>query len=332
MVKSLLDMFSVAPTVAAPLDPNDSLIGDCTVRTIHVTPELAREILATMEYGRQRRIRTDHVMLLARELARGTFKPCTIEINTLGDRKYLIDGYHRLHAIIEAGIGSELIMIERRVDSMDQVDSNYAIIDTGLVRTGVDRAKAHDLAGRFGLNQRITTSLGGAVAVIAGDFDFDPNDPRVRDVVRSDNVRISTMEHWLPEMHRFTRLLDTLKDPNSQRNRRKFRAAGALAIILVTLRYRTETAEKFWSAVIENDGLRREQPERVLADFLETTPVNQVGQRLFVRSIARCWNAFMEGKTLTFAVMRKNDHMLNGPIVIKGTPYDGASAAKHSAA
>jgi hypothetical protein len=325
-------MLSPSAAVAVADRPNNGVVGDVppttdgytnTVQTI--TPDIAYEILTTMAYERQRRTRPQHVASLARELLRGTFKPGTIEINTLpeGDQ-YLIDGYHRLQAIIEAGVSSPMVIVNCAVGSMDEVDANYAVTDTGLIRTSVDRATAYNLPSRFALSPRWVTSLGYAVAAITGGFEFDSNDLHTRDAVRSDAVRIPLMETWLPEMHRFVEILAQNK---GMWMGGKTRNASLVAIALVTLRYQPERAEQFWAAVAKNDGLGRTQPERILIDYLQSSSVKREGTRAYARAIAYCWNASYDGRPLTYALRHKKN-VVNNPILIKGTPYTGKQVVR----
>lgn len=304
-------------------------VGDYAARPLLVTPQMAAAMLATMSYERQRRIRARHVEGLARELRRGAFKPGPIEINTVGGVPYLIDGYHRLHAIVAAGVAAELIVVEREVGTMAAVDANYAVVDTGLVRSSGDRTTAYDLPARFGVGRSWVSALGHAVAGIAGGFEYDHNDPYMRDAVRSDTVRILLMEDWLPELRRLLAVVEGVRGAWADRNFRKTRVGPTLGVILVTLRHQPHLAERFWGDVVRNDGLRVNQPERVLTDFLERTKVESIGPRAFSRAVANCWNAAYEGRSLTYA-LRNKEKAAALPIKLKGTPYDGREVVRPS--
>jgi len=99
-----------------------------------ITPEQASDLLANHNPS-NRRLDVRHATFLAQEMERGTFRPDngdSIRIDTNGD---ILDGQHRLAAIVKAGRPVEML-VAKNVDR-----ETFATIDTGKRRT------VHDVVG-----------------------------------------------------------------------------------------------------------------------------------------------------------------------------------------
>jgi hypothetical protein len=92
-----------------------------------------------------------------------------------------------------------------------------------------------------------------------------------------------------------------------------------MSVGLVTFLNSPDSAERFWTRVGLNDGLRREEPEHALLNYIRTYSVHTVGPPKVSRAVANCWNAFYEGRPINHP--RVPDP--NAAIVIKGSPFDG---------
>jgi len=101
---------------------------------ILITPELANEFLLSNKGNRK--IRPYYVTYLAKQMKSGLWQEQTgdtIKINRSGD---LIDGQHRLLALIKAGMSIKFL-IAYEVDNMA-----FDVIDQGLSRSSEDALKA----------------------------------------------------------------------------------------------------------------------------------------------------------------------------------------------
>lgn len=93
------------------------------------TPEIAGEML---RYNTDNRpIGAGHVSKLANEMKRGEWVPTPIPV-IFSDKGRLIDGQHRLSAIVESGIAVEIWV------AFGARDESFAYIDTGKKRSGGD--------------------------------------------------------------------------------------------------------------------------------------------------------------------------------------------------
>lgn len=102
------------------------------ISTEIITPERATQLLKTQKQNRLPN--KHHVAFLAEQMAQGLWMSNTgdtIKLNTKGN---LIDGQHRLLAIVKAGMHLEVAIANNVVDEAVQV------LDTGRSRTAVDAA------------------------------------------------------------------------------------------------------------------------------------------------------------------------------------------------
>jgi hypothetical protein len=92
-----------------------------------IDPDRARELLAK---NHNRNIRTQHVAKLARAMMAGDWRPgSVISFASMQEDDVLIDGQHRLRAVVQADVTIEFIVIYGR-DIEDQ-----QTLDTGIART-----------------------------------------------------------------------------------------------------------------------------------------------------------------------------------------------------
>ena len=104
--------------------------------------------------------------------------------------------------------------------------------------------------------------------------------------------------------------------------------APVLSVALVTFRHQEVKAEEFWRQVAMNDGLRSNDPRKILHEFVDLTRTNRgpfirgnktVTPAYVARAVAVAWNAFFAGNSIT----RINVVDPEREILIKGTPYKG---------
>lgn len=102
--------------------------------TIKVTPEIAYEWL-TKNYKQNRRIRPIHVAYLADEIRNGRWQEDHPEAILFADDGEMMEGQHRLTAVVEADIP-----VKMRVETGVR-KSIYPYLDSGLVRSLEDRVR-----------------------------------------------------------------------------------------------------------------------------------------------------------------------------------------------
>lgn len=100
-----------------------------TAQVEKVTPEIAEEWLGKNQHNRN--IRTTIVSAYARDMAAGRWR-LSGEAVKFANTGELLDGQHRLHAVLESGAAVELLVV-RGVDPAAQ-----EVMDSGTARTAAD--------------------------------------------------------------------------------------------------------------------------------------------------------------------------------------------------
>lgn len=116
------------------------------VETKFVSPQMAEDMLKTM--GPNRPVGTSRVMTLANEMRLGKWQ-LNGETVIVSDTGKLLDGQHRLLAIIESGVTTQLTI------ASGVAEASFATIDTGA------RRSAGDIGSMAGIN-RAKTAMASA--------------------------------------------------------------------------------------------------------------------------------------------------------------------------
>ena len=103
-----------------------------TIEVKFVTPDLARAMLSCL-HPDQRKMRSPHVVTLAAHMQAGRFKG--IDTIKLDENGTVIDGQHRLQAIVDSQQGQYLIVVGNVPESLNQY------LDQGATRSEGDRLK-----------------------------------------------------------------------------------------------------------------------------------------------------------------------------------------------
>ncbi len=117
-----------------------------------VTDEVARQLLAT-NHPKNRAVRESWVEFLAEQIRQGTWKTSHQGI-AISDKGELLDGQHRLHAVVLTGIPIR-VMVTRNVPS-----DTFRVMDGGVGRTHFDRLH---LVNDPASNRRICTMINSFV-------------------------------------------------------------------------------------------------------------------------------------------------------------------------
>lgn len=97
-----------------------------------------------------------------------------------------------------------------------------------------------------------------------------------------------------------------------------------MAVSLVTMRYQPSNAESFWRDLVWDDGLRKDDPRKVLLRYLQQhDTVGAQATRQNILAASNAWNAAFEGRTI--------DHLkptMTARLSIMGTPWAGGPTTK----
>lgn len=95
-----------------------------------ITPEQAREILASRN-GKNRAVRPNTVAKIANDIKEGRWQ-CTHQGIAFDENNILIDGQHRLHAIVQANKACEMLV------TYNVSRKTFSVLDCGVSRTASD--------------------------------------------------------------------------------------------------------------------------------------------------------------------------------------------------
>lgn len=278
------------------------------------TRDDALAILASGVFEHQRPVRPRHVDYLARLMTNGDFEGSEIKFAQLPDgRRFLINGQHRLHAIVRSECPQTLLCTVVPAVDLKQVSVLYAAEDRGLARNVADTYRAFGLLDTLNIGATLLGRGAAAMALIAAGFDRS----RYSSHRVTDAQRVRLLEAWAPELQQWQEIVGA---PGHERFEvGRLNNAGVLAVALVTLRYQEARAIPFWSAVRENDGLKKGTPERTLVDYVQL----RMGQRTTNGSavasyVAAVWNSYFSNRPTTSARPLRSLFIL-----ILGSPYSG---------
>ena len=299
---------------SAPARPLASIIKDGS--RLMVTPALAERIIAECFYAPQeaRDIGGEqHIRLLAAEIAAERFTAGTqIHFGAVGDKLYLLDGNHRIRAVIAAGKPVEFSILRDDVSSVAALGPLYWRHDF------ISRSRQMVLAGIVsgkgeGLGKTRMKAVMAALPVLATNFVRGPNN-EVRNAMRSPDVRLASYRSWVKHAELY---FDAVAGGLGKLGHR-FNRTGVLAVGMATFKHQPIKAEEFWRTLAADDGLRQGDPRKTLLRHLtESIVSNKVGDGRVDSAVATaiCWNAWFEGRSLTLVRSAATN------FYIAGTPY-----------
>jgi len=302
--------------------------GQTGVSTQTITPEVATEWLEAMVYKHQRAIRQTHVEFLAEEMRRGNFVQGTqIRVVLYRDRQYLVDGQHRLWAIVLSGAAQVFSVLRTYARSEEEIAWMYGNIDVGLRRTGSDLFGALELDEEFQLSKTNISSLNAAINFMSSGC-VRNGAPMLH---RDDAVRC--MRIYAPYMREYIELAASCDE---RRIRKPATRAATLSIALLTFRFAAPRAEsrgdpsvpEFWRGVIFDDGIQIGDPRKVANRHLLSAGMAggasadykpfSVSPAYSSRFIGNCFNAHMERRQLKMTKVFD----VRAPLDLYGVPRD----------
>lgn len=300
-----------------------------TTRILEVSPATARQWIAEHKYEAQRPPDRRTVEYYASEMRLGRFKQLTqIELDSLDGKRYLIDGQHRLLAVIECGLPQRFSLLEVPVSSREELDYRYAQTDRGRTRTVTDQYRALSLPQEFGLTETQTNALGSAVLFIRGDFERSSN----RGVSLEDKLSLMR-EYGIYAGYFYEVMAGAIREiaPTLVRQ-------STLAVALVTYRYSAtrfsvSRIDEFWQGVATDNGLQVGDARKVAhRHLLRTGMVGGAVKSHYAERVpasesaiylANCFNAFVENRPLNSTRVYRDS-----VIRIAGSPFTGKPRTK----
>lgn len=278
-----------------------------------LTPLRAQFIIDHQMWPRQRLVRPAHVSYLASAIELGEMTTISLIFAELPDqRRYLIDGQHRLHALLQANTTLPCSVAVHKVADEDAVSRLYLTIDRQATRTALDGIRAFGIGGDLNTSPTILNRIGRGVTLAETGFS------RTSRQNKSLIWRTNAVQNWLPEGLRYAEHLAGVP----HETQRLLWRGPVVAVAVVTLRH-SSFADEFWSRAASGEMLTADDPRSRLMVWLRSHRVADLGNEVvYARHVAVCWNAFVEGRMLK--IVKVQDP--SAPIRLVGTPYTGNGA------
>jgi hypothetical protein len=275
-----------------------------------VSPLLAQQIIDRAPYEGQRHIHEEHIEKWAFMMIEGTFlEHQGISFGLMGGRLYLVNGQHRLRAVISTGktIGFDITIYE--CESAEELDQLYSRFDTEALQRSTKDVISHDQLINKDFPAQYLARLCDAVQYIEVRFQNVAR-RKMPTIIRIKERRVVEAHKWVREARiyrEYSKGVPVIKT-------RPFFATLTLAIAVVTIKYAPDEAETFWKAAIRNDGLRVGEPARALLETWERKTKWTAYQRGHIAALA--FNASYRNEEMHRIVLPRNE-----PIFLEGTPY-----------
>ena len=276
-----------------------------------ITPEMAAEWLSKNTFENQRKTLGKHIKFLTETIRQGQFDTGSpIRFAVHNQTNWLVDGQHRLSAIIASGISSiACVVIKTHCQEERDVAELYARIDRGRGRSLVDALRGLGLTNSGVLSHSQINWLGAALTLIAVGLRGHVNGSDYES--RSPEFRAKLISEWEQCGQQFFAATDGSSDG------RLFTRREVVAVGLITFADAHEMALQFWRGAAMDDGLSANDPRKHLLRILRTVPPTANGAGMLAHSVAACWNAWQRGDEMK--IVRVAD--VRAPIKLLGTRY-----------
>lgn len=287
-----------------------SKIHACQGGPIVLTPQTAQRIVEELNFPGQRRVEPTRVKNRLLWLTSGRWSHAfSITLARLPDgRLWLVDGQHRLHAIVLYGQPVKVRIIVHDVESEEEARALFAGFDrSDSVRTNQQMLNAAQLAERAGLSKNMTASLYKAVPLLMQGLLSGRGQWTQTEFAASRQVeaKMDELLQWADE----ARMYEADIKVADNFIKRKLMGAGCMAVALMTYRHQPQRAHEFWHGLAEDDALPKHDPrKRLIADFMERRlNSGSAMQPVFQPMLA--WNAWNEGRELKIIRIRDNTRL-----------------------
>lgn len=288
-------------------------VNTCIVEgEITINPQMAQTILDCMNYSRQRPIAKHHVKSIVDKMLSGAWIPGhSLNFAKINGSLILVNGQHRLQAIVECGCKQKFNVIITNAKTMDEVHKLYCTHDTGgRTRSLTEILTAAGVAQRTGLSNRATKALYESALLLETNFERVRYQNNTR--VRNHDYRIECAFKWAEEARAFSSAVAAADN----HLKGKLFSQGIMAVGLATFKFQASRAEEFWKGLAEGVNLSTGDPRYAFARDLRNRPLSVGNSQQGERSAAVAWNAFFANRRLKIIKV-----FTDSSITIAGTPW-----------
>lgn len=245
-------------------------------RKIDVTPGMAKQWLATNHDNRN--TSQGWVSKMARDMASGDF-PFTGESIKFDENGDLIDGQHRLQALIQSGVRKVEMLIVEGIPRQHQrfMDKNRTrkVADSLSMELKVPSAPMAVATARIVLMWEIEEIKSGTLK---------PSDAEIYDWVGDNQELLNPSVRYGMKLRND---IGALPSPTA-------------AVYFLTMRLDSDDANQFWSGVEQGVGLHEGDPELTLRNAIIRLAARGGEKQFkpFLAMLAQAWNAKREGRKI----------------------------------
>jgi hypothetical protein len=241
-----------------------------------------------------------------------------------------LDGYHRLNSQIVSNTTQGYNLIEYFCDSWEQVHEIYRTIDIGTKRHSADIAKGLGIHKRVGLSSAEVARAWACLDPIKFGWS---NEYRNNARIVTDHEKEMFLYHYLDATKSYLSTMKGFSLEHSMKlsvHSRMVQSVGIILYHFAAKEYGEHAVNEFYKGAFAALNLERaDDPRRILYQHMTSTKMlhnvpggrekHTVSSHYRARAIAGCWNAWVDGRTLT-RIQISNHY---APIKINGTPWDG---------
>lgn len=287
---------------------------DCVLDQV-VTPAMAEEWLRDNRFIRQRPAMGRVVKRYASEMRRGEWgkSESKIVLGHLNDGVCLLNGQHRMMAIVQSGTSQTFTVEHRYFDTNHDMDMAYALMDRGAKRTAKHIIHALELSDTIGVPNHVLQHADASLRFILTGFAWRGG-RGVSTLLDSPQSKERSLLRWQKEIYAYNSAFVGA----NRRVQMWFLRASVMSIALVTYRFSKEQAQGFWPRVCRNERLEPNTGEHRLYEFLASETVESKGEAVYCRHVINAWNAYYEERQL----IRLYAKSATENVSIKGTPWN----------
>ena len=215
---------------------------------------------------------------------------------------FLVNGQHRLQALIESGTTQTANITVLNVEHWDSIGKVYSSFDTDIrKRTTSQIVAAANVTPMLNEKYRSATYKNNALRAMGFIIkEFEIVNPALYAVSISSPRMLDEMASWEKELIQY---FDILSTTGSVSHKKYLMSPVIVALGIISLRNNRAVAEDFWKGVANRSDLNPDDPRKVLADWIDDNykkkddaPVTVNKKKTY--AIAEAWNRFYNAKDM----------------------------------
>ena len=292
---------------------------------VFCSPEKAQALLAFNTFDGQRPYRPAYAQFLASEMKQGRFKGRQrIEFAVVNGKLVLVDGQHRLSAVIISGVSQLVELVYFEDCTEEDLRRLQATTDAGIVRPLTSRVKALGLGKRLGRTDTQVLWAQNAMRILLAGFNG-----RLTGRISALDVEAGILE-YADGLQLFVGAIAGCPKEMASSIRR----AATVAVALITCqdaphRLGLERTVEFWQGVALGNCDKPGDPRNTLRVDLISMSLHIVDQARLAKHfsveesvwrIVRCWDAWVKEES----ILRIQRPAVLPPVRIAYTRFDGS--------